>query len=243
MARRPLRTEPVPTRSYLASLGRHVSRLLTLAVIVISLACSLAMSVLWVRSHRGIDCFSIKRCQRAGETYREYAFHIETDRGGIAAWSTSAIHENPSTELVADLRRGILPFREGFQFRHDRTPSPHYSARFFGARTKAQPWGFSAGASTNVYYYDAQRRTTAPHLARSSFAPSSRGVTVPCWFVVVLTAPLPAAAVFSHLWRACIRRRCAGWGQCPACGYDLRGSPSDRCPECGPAVPRAARRA
>jgi hypothetical protein len=53
-------------------------------------------------------------------------------------------------------------------------------------------------------------------------------VVVPCWLLVMLTAPAPA------LWlRRLVRRRRWGIeGRCPRCGYDLRGSP-DRCPECG----------
>jgi len=53
------------------------------------------------------------------------------------------------------------------------------------------------------------------------------GVVVPCWFVVLMAAILPARAVWANL-----RRRRRGVGCCPSCGYDLRATP-DRCPECG----------
>jgi hypothetical protein len=51
-------------------------------------------------------------------------------------------------------------------------------------------------------------------------------VTVPCWFVVGMTALAPAV----WLLRRTRRRRRAG--RCPVCGYDLRATP-ERCPECG----------
>lgn len=50
--------------------------------------------------------------------------------------------------------------------------------------------------------------------------------TVPLWIVLGLTG-IPTAL----LWRSCRRRTYPG--HCEICGYDLRGSPSDRCPECG----------
>ena len=53
-------------------------------------------------------------------------------------------------------------------------------------------------------------------------------LSLPCWFLVLVTLVLPAAwvarAIRSH------RRRT--WYRCLSCGYDLRATP-DKCPECG----------
>jgi hypothetical protein len=64
--------------------------------------------------------------------------------------------------------------------------------------------------------------------------PAFTAVTVPHWFVVLMTA------VPTVLWmRGGVRRwRWGRHGRCRDCGYDLRSSP-ERCPECG-AVPRKA---
>jgi hypothetical protein len=58
------------------------------------------------------------------------------------------------------------------------------------------------------------------------------GVEVPSWPVV-----LPALVWWSYRhWRARSTRRP---GVCHACGYDLAGNKSGRCPECGRAVGRS----
>jgi hypothetical protein len=58
-----------------------------------------------------------------------------------------------------------------------------------------------------------------------------RGITIPHWFAVLVTALLPAMWV-----RSLRRRQVARWrmrqGLCASCGYDLRES-HGRCPECG----------
>lgn len=57
-------------------------------------------------------------------------------------------------------------------------------------------------------------------------------VVLPTWFLLPLTAALPALWVRNFV--RTLRR--PGPGCCAACGYDLRATP-DRCPECG-AVPK-----
>lgn len=50
---------------------------------------------------------------------------------------------------------------------------------------------------------------------------------IPFWMILLALAPWPLMALYSWL-----NRRFPP-GHCPACGYDLRGSPSGVCPECG----------
>jgi hypothetical protein len=66
----------------------------------------------------------------------------------------------------------------------------------------------------------------SPNVRRRSTA-----AIVPLWFAVLLAAVLPAirARAMFHCRR---RERWLRHGRCPACGYDLRGTPA-RCPECG----------
>ena len=57
---------------------------------------------------------------------------------------------------------------------------------------------------------------------------------MPHWFLVLVTAAMPAKWLHRH-------RRDMRWrrtGLCLRCGYDLRGSTdSGRCPECGTPAP------
>jgi hypothetical protein len=52
-------------------------------------------------------------------------------------------------------------------------------------------------------------------------------LTVPYWFLLILTLILPALMLCSRH-----RRPKSQSGRCPNCGYDLRATPN-RCPECG----------
>jgi hypothetical protein len=57
--------------------------------------------------------------------------------------------------------------------------------------------------------------------------------TFPYWVLAILFAILPARWMLSYR-RAARRER---EGRCLRCGYDLRGSTSGKCPECGTPVP------
>jgi hypothetical protein len=63
-------------------------------------------------------------------------------------------------------------------------------------------------------------------------------IVAPYWPPVLVTAILPMLFLY-RLRRA---RRLAAKGLCRRCGYDLRAS-TERCPECGTAIPRPAERA
>ena len=69
---------------------------------------------------------------------------------------------------------------------------------------------------------------------RSERPPGQR-LIVPHWFVLLLTAPLPAW----HFARVLRRRRRLRRGRCLRCGYDLTANATGVCPECGGRVATA----
>ena len=73
--------------------------------------------------------------------------------------------------------------------------------------------GFSAAAG----------RQSSPFLGEQTH----RHAWVPCWFLLLLTIPLPVIG-----WRSWRGQRRVRAGCCVRCGYDLRATP-ERCPECG----------
>ena len=56
-------------------------------------------------------------------------------------------------------------------------------------------------------------------------------VSMPYWFLAVLTASLPAVSL--------LHKRRLHFQVCPICSYNLTGNTSGVCPECGTAVPKA----
>lgn len=86
--------------------------------------------------------------------------------------------------------------------------------------------GFTPLGSPTFRYHVGTRTALAAQL------PVARAIRVPMWFSVI--AGLLAAGLFTLplllCVRAYVRRR---RGLCVACGYDLRGTTGDACPECG----------
>jgi len=70
------------------------------------------------------------------------------------------------------------------------------------------------------------------HLENNSSA--TRQLACPYWFIMLLTAILPAARLAGGRRRRRARRLRMGAGLCQHCGYDCRATP-ERCPECGTA--------
>jgi hypothetical protein len=59
-----------------------------------------------------------------------------------------------------------------------------------------------------------------------------RAIAIEWAWLLIYTAILPVAWLALRARRGWLHRHRRGRGLCPACGYDLRGTP-DRCPGCG----------
>ncbi|MFI5380142.1 MAG: hypothetical protein ACHRHE_12655 [Tepidisphaerales bacterium] len=198
--------------------------------IILSLLACMALMALWVRSY----------------WYAEYLYHAIPEKSGSVETEIT-----PSTVYGASQRCGLV------QFQYFSNTLVH-----IWAPSAAGPWFLGGIAITD----DSGRSgSLGPgegpgwHEPQRSFLQFSRGteiypgraglwgrlpgvgrfVTVPHWFLILLTLAFPA----SVYWRARRKRRRKqrriALGLCPMCGYDLRASP-DRCPECGTATPARA---
>jgi hypothetical protein len=99
---------------------------------------------------------------------------------------------------------------------HHRGVNPGYTMAAGPVRPGPGRWGF--GLHLN--------RTTGPLWRVGNWVIVS--IFLPWWFVVAVTAALPAR----WLWRRREQRRRRRRSLCPACGYDVRATPG-QCPECG----------
>jgi hypothetical protein len=64
---------------------------------------------------------------------------------------------------------------------------------------------------------------------------------IPFYAIITPLAALPLIVGVARLTANLRRHRRRRRGRCPACGYDLRGAPGPRCPECGAPFARVAR--
>ena len=100
---------------------------------------------------------------------------------------------------------------------------------WFTAAFAQRPWNF-ADFSTNDFYFGAFFR---PEVGSDRW----RYLGFRLWRILGLTAIPPLLWLILRIRR---RLRARRPGLCRACGYDMRGSPNGRCPECGDVAPARA---
>jgi hypothetical protein len=195
-------------------------------VTVLSLLLCLATLVLWVRSH------------------------FRNNSGGRVLWA-SVNGPGRATFLVSEGHRLRLVLQRMTTKQPDARVNASSLGRFtvsagriefdcvtseFGrmmetrldpSRDHAVMTTLAVSPGTAVAGFEADHR----ELVATTFAAFYDSVAAPYWFLIGLTALLPATAVFRMLLNRRSRRRIAG-KFCRHCGYDLRATP-ERCPECG----------
>jgi hypothetical protein len=195
---------------------KRTRRILLNTATALSLALSVAVIVLWVRSYFVSDSVYHSKWWISGQEHDESAYWFFIGRGQVGVGQRRQQlfqvfnDHDPFVELAA---------HPEFTWKQDRpaqtagTPfNPEGFLQRLGYRYVNGPI-YPGNAAPNNYY----REWDAP---LEPFA--------------LLFALLPAI----RFYRALRRRRLRAQGLCPTCGYDLRATP-DRCPECG-ATPRKA---
>ena len=194
---------------------------------VICSACSaVALAVLWVRSYDACDDVSYANRRIVGADCREWHFRIYTSRGGLAI--------TVATSVFSDLGRPAAVRLEN---------SAPLSIEFSRWKTQGYALGGAdvlgnRGVLGFIWRSNERRMQDRPcafanQMARV-FEYRERAIALPCWFLVLGCSVMPAMWLAGARSRRLARRKKAGL--CTQCGYDLRAT-SDRCPECGTAVP------
>jgi hypothetical protein len=171
-----------------------------------------AMVALWVRGRLVSEEAGVRRADAASRTRTE--FSVRNYTGGVRlAYLRNVIRE----QFVYDFfeKRGQPP---PGRYRIARPPRPMEFVP--DARREGLVQGAAAGFALRV-----------SRLNRPDYRDHSYVVHLPCWFLFLVTAFLPARWLVIYTARHLPRRR-KGQGLCPRCGYDLRATP-ERCPECG----------
>jgi hypothetical protein len=167
---------------------------------------------LWVRGRLVSEEAGVRRADAASRTRTELSVRNYTG-GARLAYLRNVIRE----QFVYDFfeKRGQPP---PGRYWIRRPPRPMDFVP--DARRERLVQGAAAGFALRV-----------SRLNRPDYSDHAYVVYLPCWFLFLLTALLPARWLVIYTVRLLPPLRKAK-GLCPRCGYDLRATP-ERCPECG----------
>ena len=181
----------------------------------LSLVMLLATLAAWNRAHRAADHLTYRWWAR-GDPPRLETLSIVGYRGSLACGyeNTTLTPRSPAGTLTPADRAAGTRF-ERWQDRPSRFQSPHAGR------------GFYAGTGpTSIHPVGTVMRLT-PDGPSYAAASTTFAVSIPWWTLAALFCAAPALALLRR-----IRSRRPHPGTCPACGYDLRATPT-QCPECG----------
>jgi len=208
--------------------GRLTLRLLMLLTAA-SLLVTLALSAIWVRSYWVGDGVRMLRIQYEPTRRRYHAdAFVQTGAGTVRfgrseAHVTRLDHAHPFEILrPRGTTQAVVP-GSGTSWNYFRdAPGPNMA---IGSST-APPVLERVGVTW-------RRDESSATVAEQNFWAESRSAALaaPLWMLWLPSAALTLFCL-ARLRRRWLPLRRARRGQCPTCGYDLRGTPQ-RCPECG----------
>jgi hypothetical protein len=171
---------------------------------------------LWVRSYFSADQFIVSGHDRSSpRRTATWGFGLLSAQGGIGA-SFTRTERHWDDEAAWQRDAGVNA--AGLQSNWSQGPAMY------------PRWTSDAGWRLAGFQVS-RRADDLPGSIAGTFHSRSYGIVLPNWAPCLVTLPLPTVRLRRHLRLA----RRARLGQCPRCGYDLRGTPGG-CPECGTIV-------
>jgi hypothetical protein len=183
---------------------RH--RLFSLASALSLLLC-VAVCVMWVRS--------FKHCSDTTLNLRTFYVNLNDANGVVGG---AVVHD-------------FAPDRPAWQYRREPVRREDMPGSNWVTESGSGKTSRVQSVAPNAWGFGVHDAGPTPGGSRGAWAHGGRRmwiIWVPYWLPALLTAALPAEAIY----RIIRQRRRRSAGQCKVCGYDLRATP-DRCPECG----------
>jgi hypothetical protein len=181
---------------------------LKFCTVTLLLVCVAATAVLWWRSQRHRDVIFNLRADPAQRVIRSARL---MSAGGVAQWMSSVERRSP---VAFDARVGTEPslYNTGW----------HWWAESVWANRPGD-----GDPQTYQFWFENDSRPRPNGFEQVLL------IRFPYWALGAMFTTYPLWLFCRTMWR---RRRVAcriRVGQCPACGYDMRATCAERCPECG----------